>query len=154
MPSGNKLHNPVPEQRLEIMPIEKSAPITSVIDMLRDYDWSHQRRLSFEYIMFDGVNDSLLYARELSKLLVGLDCRINLIRFHVIPMSKLKPSSNENMIKFRDFLTAKGFISTIRARGVKIFLQLAECFLLRKLKIRASKIIFYCIFVRLSGIVV
>ena len=128
------LHNPVPEQRLEIMPIEKSAPITSVIDMLRDYDWSHQRRLSFEYIMFDGLNDSLLYARELSKLLVGLDCRINLIRFHVIPMSKLKPSSNENMIKFRDFLTAKGFISTIRAsRGEDIF---AACGMLSTAKVK------------------
>ena len=116
------LHNPIPEERLEIMPIERSAPITSVIDMLRNYDWSHQRRLSFEYIMFDGVNDSLIYARELSKLLAGMDCRINLIRFHKIPMSNLKPSTNENMIKFRDFLTAKGFICTIRAsRGEDIF---------------------------------
>ena len=127
------LHNPIPEQSLEIMPIEKSAPITNVIDMLRDYDWSHQRRLSFEYIMFDGVNDSLLYARELTKLLAGLDCRINLIRFHVIPKSKLKPSSNENMIKFRDFLTAKGFISTIRAsRGEDIF---AACGMLSTVKV-------------------
>ena len=127
------LHNPVPEERLQIMPIEKSAPITSVIDMLRDYDWSHQRRLSFEYIMFDGVNDSLLYARELSKLLAGLDCRINLIRFHVIPMSKLKPSTDENMVKFRDFLTAKGFISTIRAsRGEDIF---AACSMLSTAKV-------------------
>ncbi len=65
------LHNPIPEQRLDIMPIEKSAPITSVIGMLHDYDWSHQRRLSFEYIMFDGVNDSLLYARELTNCWPG-----------------------------------------------------------------------------------
>lgn len=116
------LHNPIPEKRLTIMPIEKTFPVTSVIEMLRDYDWSHQRRLSFEYIMFDDVNDSLLYARELTKLLSGIDCRINLIRFHVIPMSKLKPSTEENMIKFRDFLTSKGFISTIRAsRGEDIF---------------------------------
>jgi 23S rRNA (adenine2503-C2)-methyltransferase len=127
------LHNPVPGERLEIMPIEKSAPITSVIDMLRDYDWSHQRRLSFEYIMFDGVNDSLMYARELTKLLAGLDCRINLIRFHVIPMSKLKPSTDENMVKFRDFLTAKGFISTIRtSRGEDIF---AACGMLSTSKV-------------------
>jgi len=127
------LHNPIPEQRLAMMPIEKSAPITSVIEMLRDYDWSHQRRLSFEYIMFDGVNDTLLYARELTKLLAGLDCRINLIRFHVIPMSNLKPSTDENMIKFRDFLTAKGFISTIRAsRGEDIY---AACGMLSTAKI-------------------
>lgn len=127
------LHNPIPEQRLAIMPIEKSAPVTSVIEMLREYDWSHQRRLSFEYIMFDGVNDSLLYARALTKLLANLDCRINLIRFHVIPMSKLRPSTEENMIKFRDFLTAKGFISTIRAsRGEDIF---AACGMLSTAKI-------------------
>lgn len=116
------LHNPIPEQRLAIMPIERSAPATSVIEMVRGYDWSHQRRLSFEYIMFDGVNDTPLYARELAKLLAGLDCRINLIRFHVIPMSNLRPSTEQNMIKFRDLLTAKGFISTIRAsRGEDIF---------------------------------
>lgn len=116
------LHNPFPEERLAIMPIERSAPAASVIEMARAYDWSHQRRLSFEYIMFDGVNDSLLYARELSKLLTGLDCRINLIRFHVIPTSSLKPAANEKMVKFRDFLTAKGFICTIRAsRGEDIF---------------------------------
>lgn len=116
------LHNPIPEERLAIMPIERSAPATSVIEMLREYDWSKQRRLSFEYIMFDGVNDTLHYARELTKLLAGLDCRVNLIRFHVIPMSKLRPSTESNMIKFRDFLTAKGFTCTIRAsRGEDIF---------------------------------
>ena len=116
------LHNPISEERLEMMPIEQAAPAASVIEMLREYDWSKQRRLSFEYIMFDGVNDSLHYARELTKLLAGLDCRVNLIRFHVIPKSKLRPSTEGNMIKFRDFLTAKGFICTIRAsRGEDIF---------------------------------
>lgn len=116
------LHNPISEERLAMMPIEQAAPAASVIEMLREYDWSKQRRLSFEYIMFDGVNDSLHYARELTKLLAGLDCRVNLIRFHVIPKSKLRPSTEGNMIKFRDFLTAKGFICTIRAsRGEDIF---------------------------------
>ena len=115
------LHNPIPEQRLAMMPVEKSMPIKSIIEMLQEYDWSHQRRLSFEYVMFNGVNDSLSYARELAKLLSSLDCRINLIRFHAIPMSSLQPSSHEDMVKFRDFLTAKGFICTIRAsRGEDI----------------------------------
>jgi 23S rRNA (adenine2503-C2)-methyltransferase len=115
------LHNPISEQRLAMMPVEKSMPIKSIIEMLEDYNWSHQRRLSFEYVMFDGVNDTLLYARELTKLLSALDCRINLIRFHTIPTSNLRPSSNENMVKFRDFLTAKGFICTIRtSRGEDI----------------------------------
>ncbi|MGI6073275.1 MAG: 23S rRNA (adenine(2503)-C(2))-methyltransferase RlmN [Fermentimonas sp.] len=127
------LHNPISEERLSIMPVEKTAPIASVVELLREYDWSHQRRLSFEYIMFDGVNDSPLYARELAKLLSGLDCRINLIRFHVIPQSKLRPSTDDNMIKFRDTLTNKGFTCTIRAsRGEDIF---AACGMLSTAKI-------------------
>lgn len=85
------------------------------------YDWSKQRRLSFEYIMFDGVNDALIYARELIKLLSGLHCRVNLIRFHAIPGSELKTANEEAMIKFRDFLTSKGVICTIRtSRGEDI----------------------------------
>lgn len=115
------LHSPLSVQRQALMPIEKTYPAAEVIELLRNYDWSHQRRLSFEYIMFSGVNDSLVYARELSKLLSGLDCRINLIRFHKIPQSELSPSDEEAMVKFRDFLTAKGFICTIRAsRGEDI----------------------------------
>ena len=70
------LHSPLPVQRQTLMPIEKTYSIVDVIALLKQYDWSHQRRLSFEYIMFEGVNDSIVYARELSKLLGGLDCRI------------------------------------------------------------------------------
>ena len=103
------------------MPIAKKYPIAEIIELLSGYDWSKQRRLSFEYIMFDGVNDSLIYARELIKLLSGLYCRVNLIRFHAIPGSSLKSASNETMVKFRDFLTSKGIICTIRAsRGEDI----------------------------------
>ena len=79
------LHSPVPQQRRELMPAEKAFSITEIVELLRNYDFSKQRRLSFEYIVFKGVNDSLLYAKELLKLLRGLDCRINLIRFHAIP---------------------------------------------------------------------
>lgn len=115
------LHSPLSVQRQSLMPIEKTYPAAEIIELLRNYDWSHQRRLSFEYIMFDGVNDSLIYARELTKLLSGLDCRINLIRFHKIPNSSLSAPNDDVMIKFRDFLTAKGFICTIRAsRGEDI----------------------------------
>lgn len=115
------LHSPITEQRQTIMPIEKKYPIEEVIDLLKGYDWSKQRRLSFEYIMFDGVNDSLIYARELIKLLSGIYCRINLIRFHAIPGSSLETASDQAMIKFRDFLTSKGFICTIRtSRGEDI----------------------------------
>ena len=83
--------------------------------------------------MFDGLNDSLLYARELSRLLAGLDCRVNLIRFHKIPDSDLSPSTEETMVRFRDFLTAKGFTCTIRAsRGEDIY---AACGMLSTAKI-------------------
>ena len=74
------LHSPVPQQRRELMPAEKAFSITEIVELLRNYDFSKQRRLSFEYIVFKGVNDSLLYAKELLKLLRGLDCRINLIQ--------------------------------------------------------------------------
>lgn len=115
------LHSPISVQRQLLMPVEKAYPAAEIIELLHDYDWSHQRRLSFEYIMFNGVNDAMIYARELSKLLSGLDCRINLIRFHKIPNSSFSPSDDETMIKFRDFLTSKGFICTIRtSRGEDI----------------------------------
>ena len=115
------LHSPISEQRQSIMPIEKKYPIEEVIELLKKYDWSKQRRLSFEYIMFDDVNDSLIYARELVNLLSDITCRVNLIRFHAIPGSLLKTASDDAMVRFRDFLTSKGIISTIRAsRGEDI----------------------------------
>lgn len=115
------LHNPVARERLAVMPVEKPAPAAAVVDLLRAYDWSGRRRLSFEYIMFEGVNDSPFHARALAGLLAGLECRVNLIRFHAIPACSLRASSDENMVRFRDFLSAKGFICTIRAsRGEDI----------------------------------
>lgn len=115
------LHSPMGVQRQTFMPIENKYPIAELIELLKKEDWSKQRRLSFEYIMFDGVNDALIYARELVKLLSGLVCRVNLIRFHSIPDSTLHSSSEETMIKFRDFLTSKGIICTIRtSRGEDI----------------------------------
>lgn len=130
------LHSPLTEQRQTLMPIEKAYAATEIVELLRQYDWSKQRRLSFEYIMFDGVNDSLIFARELTKLLSGLDCRVNLIRFHKIPDSNLAPSPEGTMIKFRDFLTAKGFTCTIRAsRGEDIF---AACGMLSTKKSEAT----------------
>lgn len=131
------LHSPFPEQRLELMPIEKVYNALDIIELLKEYDWSRQRRLSFEYIMFDGINDSLVYAREMTKILSDLDCRVNLIRFHKIPGSDLAPSTEENMIKFRDFLTSKGITCTIRAsRGEDIY---AACGMLSTSKENEAK---------------
>lgn len=116
------LHSPIKEQRLSIMPAEKAFPLSGVLDLLKQYDWSKQRRLSFEYIMFKDFNDSIAHAKELFKILNGLDCRVNLIRFHAIPNVDLVTSSNETMVQFRDFLTRKGLMCTIRSsRGEDIF---------------------------------
>ena len=116
------LHSPVPQQRRELMPAEKAFSITEIVDLLRNYDFSKQRRLSFEYIVFKGVNDSLLYAKELLKLLRGIDCRINLIRFHAIPGVDLEGVDMEAMTALRDYLTSHGLFTTIRAsRGEDIF---------------------------------
>lgn len=115
------LHSPNKEQRLSIMPAEKAFPIAGVIDLLKQYDWSKQRRLSFEYIMFDNFNDSIAHAKDLLRLLNGLDCRINLIRFHAIPNVDLITSTDEKMEAFRDYLTRKGMTCTIRSsRGEDI----------------------------------
>ncbi len=123
---------PEKEQRLSIMPAEKAFPIAGVLDLIKEYDWTKQRRLSFEYIMFDNFNDSLLYAKELAKMLKGLECRVNLIRFHAIPNVDLKTSTKEKMEAFRDFLTSKGVTCTIRSsRGEDIF---AACGMLSTMK--------------------
>ena len=116
------LHSPIPSQRLAIMPAERGFSITEIVELLRNYDFSKQRRLSFEYILFKGVNDSLPYAKELLKLLRGLDCRVNLIRFHAIPNVDLEGTDMETMVRFRDYLTSHGLFTTIRAsRGEDIF---------------------------------
>ena len=116
------LHSPVPLQRRELMPAEKAFSIVEIVELLRGYDFSKQRRLSFEYILFKGVNDSQLHARELVKLLRGLDCRVNLIRFHAIPGVDLEGCDMASMTAFRDYLTSHGVFTTIRAsRGEDIF---------------------------------
>ncbi|MDE5730177.1 MAG: 23S rRNA (adenine(2503)-C(2))-methyltransferase RlmN [Alistipes sp.] len=115
------LHNPFADERAEIMPVERAWPIRSVIDILRRHDFSHQRRVSFEYIVLSGRNDSPRHIRELCRLLDGVKCRINLIRFHKIPGSPYFSPDDRAMTAFRDALTAKGIHTTIRAsRGEDI----------------------------------
>ena len=122
------LHAPNHELRSQLMPAERGMSIEEVVDLLRNYDFSHQRRLSFEYIVFDGVNDSKNHAQQIITLLKGLDCRINLIRFHQIPEVNLCGVNNLRMETFRDYLTAHGVFTTIRAsRGQDIY---AACGLL------------------------
>lgn len=115
------LHNPFDEERRQLMPIQNVYPIKDVIAEIRKFGISGQRRVSFEYIMFDGINDTDKHVKELSRLLSGLRCRVNLIRFHSIPESPLKGTSDARILEFRNALTAKGVFTTIRAsRGQDI----------------------------------
>ena len=134
------LHHPLPAGRAQLMPAERAYSIADLVKLLEQYDFcrrqpdksapegAHQRRLSFEYIVFKGVNDSLQHANALLSLLKNLDCRINLIRFHDIPDTPLHGVGDAEMTAFRDYLTSHGLFSTIRAsRGQDIF---AACGLL------------------------
>ena len=126
------LHAPTHEERAELMPAERGMSIQEVVDLLKNYDFSHQRRLSFEYIVFGGKNDSMRHAQQIIKLLSGLDCRVNLIRFHQIPDVPLKGASEQTMENLRDYLTSHGVFTTIRAsRGQDIY---AACGLLSTAK--------------------
>ena len=125
------LHNPFAVERQTVMPIEKVNHLSDVIGLLKEYDWSHQRRVSFEYVCWNGVNDTIKHANELLRVLKGLDCRINLIRFHASPTSNAQdtvalPSSDERQMEWlRDYLTGHGITTTIRrSRGEDI---LAAC---------------------------
>ena len=122
------LHAPTHALRAELMPAERGMSIEELVELLRGYDFSHQRRLSFEYIVFGGINDTPAHAREIVGLLKGLDCRINLIRFHQIPNVPLHGAEETRMEQLRDYLTAHGIFTTIRAsRGEDIY---AACGLL------------------------
>ena len=122
------MHSPLHEQRQLLMPAEKAMPLEETIALLKQYDFTHQRRCSFEYICFGGMNDTPMYAREIIRLLEGLECRVNLIRFHEIPNVDLPASDESRMEALRDYLTHHGITTTIRAsRGQDIF---AACGLL------------------------
>lgn len=134
------LHFPFHEERLRYMPAEKAFPVEKLVETLHRYEFcrdlepdeiregNHQRRLSFEYIVFKGVNDDEPHARVLARLLKGLDCRVNLIPFHAIPDTPLKGCSPQEMRHFRDLILKRGLHATIRAsRGRDI---LAACGLL------------------------
>jgi 23S rRNA (adenine2503-C2)-methyltransferase len=119
------LHNPFGAERQDIMPIEKRYHLTDVVAMLKQYDWQHQRRVSFEYICWHGQNDTLRHANELVRLLKGLPCRMNLIRFHAGVDQAFASSDEKQMEWLRDYLSDHGITTTIRrSRGEDI---LAAC---------------------------
>ena len=119
------LHNPFGAERQDIMPIEKRYHLTDIVAMLKQYDWQHQRRVSFEYICWHGQNDTIRHAKELVRLLKGLPCRINLIRFHAGVDQAFAGSDEKQMEWLRDYLSDNGITTTIRrSRGEDI---LAAC---------------------------
>ena len=119
------LHNPLPEERLSVMPVQGAWPIQVVIDLIKQYDFSGQRRVSFEYTMFAGFNDTKVHADALVRMLRGLECRMNLIRFHKIPDFPYETSPDVIIENFKTRLNNLGLMTTVRAsRGEDI---LAAC---------------------------
>jgi 23S rRNA (adenine2503-C2)-methyltransferase len=119
------LHSPFDLERLQLMPVEKVFPIKRVVELLKKKTHDRQRRISFEYIMFKGVNDTAKHVNGLTRLLNGLQCRVNLIRFHPIPDVSLESSDEDTIKWFKTRLNEKGLLTTIRAsRGKDI---LAAC---------------------------
>ena len=115
------LHSPFDEERKQLMPIQKTNSVQEVLQIIRGFDFNSQRRISFEYILFDNLNDSPRHVRELARILNGIRCRINLIRYHTVPGSSIKSPDMNSVFAFRDALRAKGIITTIRSsRGVDI----------------------------------
>lgn len=122
------LHTPFDEERQRLMPIQIAYPLKEVIREIKSWDFGRQRRVSFEYIVFKGLNDTPRHAQELVKILNGIKCRINLIRFHPIPGTPLEGTDEATLQKFKDLLNEKGILTTIRAsRGQDIY---AACGLL------------------------
>ena len=122
------LHTPFDEERQRLMPIQISYPLKEVIREIKSWDFGRQRRVSFEYIVFKGLNDTPRHVQELVKILNGVKCRINLIRFHPIPGTPLQGTDEATLQKFKNLLNEKGILTTIRAsRGQDIY---AACGLL------------------------
>jgi 23S rRNA (adenine2503-C2)-methyltransferase len=115
------LHSPFDEERRKLMPIQRTNTVLEVLDIIRNFDFNSQRRVSFEYILFKDVNDTPRHIKELARILNGIKCRINIIRFHPVPGSEFHSPGMNATINFKEALNAKGIITTIRAsRGVDI----------------------------------
>jgi len=115
------LHSPFDEERRKLMPIQRTNTVQDVLSIIRSFDFNSQRRVSFEYILFKGMNDTTRHIKELAKILNGIKCRINIIRFHPIPGSQFQSPDETTTISFKEALNQKGIVTTIRAsRGVDI----------------------------------
>jgi 23S rRNA (adenine2503-C2)-methyltransferase len=114
------------------MPVQKTNTVKEVLDIIRNFDINSQRRVSFEYILFKGLNDTPRHVKEIARILDGIKCRINIIRFHEIPGAEFHSPDLIETNNFKEALNAKGILTTIRAsKGVDIQ---AACGLLSTIK--------------------
>jgi 23S rRNA (adenine2503-C2)-methyltransferase len=112
------LHSPFEQERKRIMPVESQFPLARILEVIRNNPFGRQRRVSFEYILFDGVNDSRRHADELVRILHGIRCRVNLIPFNPNPEIIYRPTPAEGVESFQAWLRAKGMVATVRrSRG-------------------------------------
>jgi len=115
------LHTPFESERKMLMPVSHVHSISDILSEIKKHELGRQRRVSFEYIVFDGLNDTPKHVNELARILNGINCRINLIRFHSIPNTPLSGTNEKKLQKFKEALNSKGIITTIRAsRGQDI----------------------------------
>lgn len=115
------LHSPFEAERKMLMPVSHKYTIQDILTEIKKHDIGRQRRVSFEYIVFGGLNDTSRHVKELARILNGINCRINLIRFHEIPKTPLQGTDETRLLEFRDALNKKGIVTTIRAsRGQDI----------------------------------
>ena len=108
------LHATNNQKRSEMMPVNNAYPIEELLQVCKDYIAKTNRRISFEYALAKDNNDNLEDAKELVKLLKGMLCHVNLIPINKIENGKYSKSSNENIIRFRDYLNDHGIVATIR----------------------------------------
>ena len=108
------LHSASNEKRSEMMPVNKVYNIEELMKACKYYIEKTNRRISFEYALAKENNDNLEDAKELVKLLHGMLCHVNLIPINKIDNGKYTKSTNENIIKFRDYLNDHGIVATIR----------------------------------------
>jgi 23S rRNA (adenine2503-C2)-methyltransferase len=131
------LHSPFDEERQKLMPVQKTNYLKDILDIIRNFDFNSQRRVSFEYILFKGINDTPAHVKELARILNGIKCRINIIRFHKIPGSEFYSPEEGETISFKEALNKKGILTTVRAsRGVDIN---AACGLLSTLELNKAE---------------
>ncbi|MBS4331191.1 23S rRNA (adenine(2503)-C(2))-methyltransferase RlmN [Campylobacter vulpis] len=115
------LHAVNDELRTELMPINKAYNIASIMQAVREFPIDTRKRVMFEYLLIDGINDKIEHAKELVKLLNGIKAKVNLILFNPHQGSIYKRPSLENAVKFQDLLSQKGVTCTIReSKGLDI----------------------------------